>query len=355
MKRSLPVLLSLLALCPALAFAQSDPGVLFERGALRRAETACVHRLAANPNDAAATGVLARIRAEQDRFDEAIKLAQKAVALAPGSADAHYALCEVSGQKAQAGGVLSAMGSAKTCRREAEAALALDPDHVDAITTLMEFYRQAPGIVGGDKKKATQMLDRLVKVSPERGWIMRAQLAAREQDSTSAEQYYRKAVEVAPLSARAKVALGSWLAQPYRRPAESEKLAAEAVVLEPWRSGGWQLLAALQAHQSRWDDMEATLARAEAADPDHRQPYYTAARQLVVEKREGARAEALLRKYLAKEPDIGSQSIGAAHWRLGLALELQGRKPDAIVEIQTAVKLDPKLEDAKKDLKRLRG
>jgi hypothetical protein len=36
-------------------------------------------------------------------------------------------------------------------------------------------------------------------------------------------------------------------------------------------------------------------------------------------------------------------------------LEKQGKRSEAVAEMETAVKLDPKLEDAKKDLKRLRG
>ena len=44
-----------------------------------------------------------------------------------------------------------------------------------------------------------------------------------------------------------------------------------------------------------------------------------------------------------------------AHWRLGLVLEKEGKKADAIAEVQTATRLDPKFEQAQKDLKRLRG
>jgi hypothetical protein len=38
---------------------------------------------------------------------------------------------------------------------------------------------------------------------------------------------------------------------------------------------------------------------------------------------------------------------------LGLVLEKKGRKPEAIAEVETALRLKPDLEEAKKDLKRL--
>lgn len=49
-----------------------------------------------------------------------------------------------------------------------------------------------------------------------------------------------------------------------------------------------------------------------------------------------------------------SSTAEVAHWRLGLVLEKEGKKGDRIAEIDQAVRLRPDLDDAKKDLKRLR-
>src|SRR5690349_10686617 len=88
----------------SVAHAQTDPQALYDRGELRKAAALCEQRIAANPNDVSSLAILASIRAEQDRFDEAMKLAEKAVALAPKSAAAHLALAEVNGQKASNSG-----------------------------------------------------------------------------------------------------------------------------------------------------------------------------------------------------------------------------------------------------------
>ena len=66
------------------------------------------------------------------------------------------------------------------------------------------------------------------------------------------------------------------------------------------------------------------------------------------------RAERYLRKYLTMEPEPGSASMAVAHWRLGLVLEQMGRKAEAVKEVETAVKMDGGLAQAKADLKRLR-
>jgi hypothetical protein len=52
---------------------------------------------------------------------------------------------------------------------------------------------------------------------------------------------------------------------------------------------------------------------------------------------------------------VARRVSGAAHWRLGLVFEKRGQNAEAIREIELAVKLQPQLEPAKKDLKRLKG
>jgi len=50
-----------------------------------------------------------------------------------------------------------------------------------------------------------------------------------------------------------------------------------------------------------------------------------------------------------------ARSLYALALVCAVIVEKMGRKADAIWELQTAVKMDPKLEPAQKDLKRLRA
>ena len=355
MKRFAASILMLLAAAPASAGAADEPATLFARGAYRRAATAAERVLAAAPTDASALVVLARVRAREARLDDARELSEQAVKAAPSSADAHYALAEVSGMRARAGGILRGLGPARTLKREAEAALEIDPRHADALNLLIQFHGAAPGIVGGDKKQAAALTERLLVADPARAWFARAQDAMREKDSTRAGECWRKAYETETQGARARVNLASWLAQTRQDIPGAERLAKQATELEPWRIGGWQVLAGVQAHEHRWTELEATFAASEAATGGRREAWHTAATQLLLEKVEPARAERYLRYYLEREPEIGSFSFAATHWRIAQSLEQQSRVPEAIAELQAALKLDPKFEPAKKDLKRLKG
>jgi cytochrome c-type biogenesis protein CcmH/NrfG len=65
--------------------------------------------------------------------------------------------------------------------------------------------------------------------------------------------------------------------------------------------------------------------------------------------------EQALRRILALDPLPESLSRAAAHWRLGQVLDKLGRRDDAVAALREAVRLDPRLEDAKKLLASLRG
>ena len=84
-----------------------------------------------------------------------------------------------------------------------------------------------------------------------------------------------------------------------------------------------------------------------ACVPDDFAPHYQAAKTILVsgDGSHLSRAEAYLRKYLSQEPEAGSPPLSAAHWRLGLVLEKEGRKDDARSELQTARRLQPDFKE----------
>lgn len=352
---SFVVLLGLTVSHPARA-ADTDAKTLFERGWYRRAAAALEAKVAASPNDAASLAMLAMTRQQLDDRKGAAEAAERAVAADPNDAAARWALASIEGEKAQNSGPVGQLGHARRFKKEAEAAAKLDPKHVPSRRALIQFHMMAPGVVGGDKKKAEALAAEIAAIDPVEGWLARAMLASMKRDTNAVAQAYTKAYEADPQRWATRMALAQWLATPWRGPmARVEKLALEAQASEPQRVGSYTLLAAVYAYQQRWADMDAMLARAVANAPDSRAAHYQAARQMITDGREFARAEALLRDYLARPVEGGSPSHAAARWRLGLALEKQGRKADAIAEIEKAVKQDPDLDAAKKDLKRLRG
>ncbi len=89
--------------------------------------------------------------------------------------------------------------------------------------------------------------------------------------------------------------------------------------------------------------------------PDNLSPYYRAASIIIGQGNDYPRAERYLRKYLTQEPEPNSAAPAYAHWHLGQVLEKEGRRADALAELEQATKLKPDLEDARKDLVRVRA
>jgi tetratricopeptide (TPR) repeat protein len=210
--------------------------------------------------------------------------------------------------------------------------------------------------VGGDKKKARAQADTIMQLDPAAGYLARIKLAQREKKSDAElDAMYQKALAQCPKSYDVLMSVASWAGRDTHKQWDlAEKVGKAAIELDPGRSGGYAVLASIYAHLDRWNDLDALLAQADQALPQNLVSYYQAGRVLLVDNKELARSERYFRKYLSQQPELGAPSHAHAHWRLGLVCEKQGRKPDAVAELETALKLKPDLEEAKKDLKRLK-
>jgi tetratricopeptide (TPR) repeat protein len=345
----------LLAAALPLSAAASDPLALIEAGHFKQARALIDARAASAPDDPATLYLQARMMLVGGDPKGALPIAERAATLEPKNADYRYQVAECVGSQAQRAGALKGLGLAKRFKREAEATLALDPRHVDAHEGLIEFYSVAPGIAGGNDQRALQLAQALVAIAPAPGRLAQATLAFRNKKDPEGEAALRQAVAVDPASYRARLALARFLGADTRKAYdEAERETRAAIAIDPGRVGGWAVLAYLHAHLQKWDALEQTLAESEQAVPDNLSPWYQAGRTLIADDREAARAERYLRRYLTVEPEVGAPSFAHAHWRLGLAIEMQGRRPEALAELETALRLKPDLDDAKKDLKRLK-
>lgn len=334
-----------------------SPQQLIDGGHWKRLRALGESRVKANASDAEAAYLLAYARLNFEDVDGALIEAKRAVALNPNSADYHFLLGRAIGEKAGKVNFLKAVGMASDFKKENSVALAIDPNHIQALLDLVDYYWSAPGIAGGDKKKAAETADRIGKIDPSRGFLAEASLAQREDkpDLAKIEELQRKALEANRKSYLALIALANTLiSDNAKKYGEAEQLAREAIKVDPGRPSAYSILAIVYVNQDRWQDLDATLQDAEKNVPDCLAPFFVAGRTLLVKKKDLSRAERYFRKYLTQDPEGGAPHAAYAHWRLGLVLEKEGRKPEAINEIETSTKLEPNFEPARKDLKRLK-
>ena len=183
----------------------------------------------------------------------------------------------------------------------------------------MQFYLEAPGIMGGNKDKAKEQAEAIKKYDKFRGYRLLAWFYEKDEQYDQAENIYKAAIAEFPDSSSVRMRLGFF----YQR----RKKFAEA-----------------------FDAFEDIIKM----NPYHMQAVYQIGRTAVFSGQNLDRAEECFKLYLQHEPDENSPSLAATHWRLGMVYEQMGRKALARKEYEAALKLDPHFKEAKKALKKLK-
>jgi tetratricopeptide (TPR) repeat protein len=332
---------------------------LIEQGHFKRAEAALRQQLQQSPNDPLANCLMSKVDVAFSRYDEAIAHAEKAVAADSNSGNYHAQLADALGAKTGDNntGMFKKLSIARRMKQEADIALRLDPKNLDANEDLLEFYLEAPGIAGGGKDKAREFIDRVTKQDAKLGYYLQAHFAQHEKHPDEAERQFKQFLQADSGHYSTHIELANlYLNQPQPQLSQAEEQARQALKLDPQRVGAYTILAVVLAKQAHWKDLDQLLSDAEKNVPDDFAPHYQAGKSILLsgDAQQLSRADACFRKYLTQQPEAGNPPLAAAHWRLGLVFEKQGRKDDARAELQTAVKLDPTLKEAQQDLKRLK-
>jgi tetratricopeptide (TPR) repeat protein len=246
------------------------------------------------------------------------------------------------------------IGMAGKIRAEFQAAVDANPNSFEAHYALMSFYAEAPGMAGGDSKKAAAEQAVVARLKPAWGFLAQYDLTPKEKRASVQEDLYRKAHDAAgPADYQDMQPYCSFLAGA-KRWAEAQKCAEDLVKRAPDRVWGYSVLAVTFASQARWPELDRAIAEAEKNVPDNLNPEFQAARVLIENGGDAARAEKYLRHYLEQEPEAGFPKVSRARYRLGQALARQGKNDQARTELQAAIQLEPDFKPAKDELSKLK-
>ena len=348
------VLLSLSLALPLSAFAQTDKfDALLEAGHFKQVERALD---STKTHDPETLYLLSNVKQAFGKNDEAVHYAEEAVKADPNRAKYHLQLASTLSDQADKVGFFKKVSLAGRIRSELETAVKLEPKNTDCLMGMMIYYESAPGIAGGSKEKARQIAEEIGRIDASKGDLAQARLALGNNQKDKVEDLYLKAVKADPTSFEALIALANFYASDAQRKYDqAESYARQALQIDRSRTGPYIVSAETLAFRQNWEKLETLLSQAEQANGDDLNPFYQAGRTLLQLNEELSRAERYLRKYLSQDPEGLTPSLSAAHWRLALILEKEGRKDEAIKELEESLRLDSSFENAKKDLKRLKG
>ncbi len=307
----------LLILSFPLVLAAETPQDLLNAGRVDQAVQTLEHQIHTSPT-AEAYNLLCRAYFEVGAWDAGIPSCEKAAELAPADGLYHLWLGRIYGEKAGHAGFLSAAGLAKKVRAEFERAVELTPNSWEARTDLAEFYLEAPGIVGGGKDKARAQAELLAPLNPARAYWVKAKLAEKSKDVTTAEREYRAAIDASHGGARA-----------------------------------WVDLAGFYRHVKRFDEMEQALRTLESSPLDHPGALVDGASILIRSGRDPAMAIRLLRRYIASSKTVEEAPVFWAHSLLGEVFEKQADRAAAAEQYRTALAMAHSYRLAQDGLKRV--
>jgi len=279
--------------------------------------TAAVSR---SPNDDAAYECLGRVTDAMGRPREATEFFERAIKINDGIASHHLMLGDALGSLGDSTSKFKLPFLARRIKGEFERTVALDPASVEGRLGLVEFYSQAPGVMGGSKEKAQEQIAEIIKLNPMRGHLKRADLYMRD-----------------------------------KKLAEAEKALVNAEQSAPDSSAAGYSLAAFYAGQQRWGEAFTVYDRMEKRFPAEWAVRFQIGRTAALSGERMDRGEKELRALIvAPPPDMTRPTLSGAHHRLGMILERQGKKEQARSEYQQALAINPGNDNAKKSLAALK-
>jgi tetratricopeptide (TPR) repeat protein len=259
-------------------------------------------RLQRNPNDARAYYQLSKAAVSFGEPEDGIEPIEKALKLDGSQSEYHAEAAEVYARMAKRAGLVKQVVYLHRLKHELEQAFAIDPRNLDALLVQMMFDWKAPSVVGGDRRKAFEVVDELKAAHPVWGYLAEAKLV-QDEDRSRTQHALERAANLEPNFYLAQSLLAEFYGKTAHRFSDAERLAKRSIQIDRSRSAAYSVLARVYAAEGKYSELDQVLKEAEAQNPDDLSPYYFAAQTLVDTKGDVGRAEQFTRKYLSQSPE----------------------------------------------------
>jgi tetratricopeptide (TPR) repeat protein len=219
--------------------------------------------LDSNTADADVQNLIGRNYYMLAEFKRAAEHFQNAANEQPSNSNYALWLGRAWGRRAETSNPLFAAAYASKARQCFEKAVQLDGKNQEALSDLLDYYLEAPAIMGGGFDKAQRIAEQIAATNAAEGYSASARLAERRREYATAEQQLRRALDSAPAEVGRLVDLARFLAK-----------------------------------QGRTQESDALFLRASAIAPDSPRVWYARADTLIQSKRNFPEAKLLLHRYL---------------------------------------------------------
>jgi tetratricopeptide (TPR) repeat protein len=288
---------------------------LYEAGKSEDAAKALKAIRESDSDYAAARYWLGRIAFDDEKFDDAAEYFEEATEANDKVALYYQWLGDTYGSIAQDANVIRQGILAPKMKKAWERAISLDANNTNARRSLIEYYMQAPAVMGGSGEKAIEVAQQIKKINVAEGHLALGNIYLRQE-----------------------------------KPAEAEREFIAMATADPEKKSS---LAQFYTSQKKYDQAFAILEDLAKAAPTNMVVIYQIGRASALSGQRLERGEECLKKYLAYTPKRYEPSHAGAYMRLGQIMEKKGNKGEAKKYYQLAVAKDQSLTEAKEGLQRV--
>jgi tetratricopeptide (TPR) repeat protein len=312
------LLLILILGVPLFAISQStlEKSKNFLQNKNQQEATKLLKTISKSDNDfAQAQFYLGSIAFDQKKFDDAADYFEAATEADKRNAEYFQWLGDTYGIIARDANVVRQGFLAPKMKSAWETAVTLDPKNINARLSLIEYYTQAPSIMGGSFDKAKEVANQIIKLNAAQGHRSMGNIFMREKNMSAAEKSY---LEMIKADDSFTPVLGNfYLTQ--NQFDKAFKLFEDVVKKNPADMGSTYQIGKTSALSGKHLD----------------------------------RGEQCLRQYLTYQPKSNEPSHAGAQMRLAQIFEKRGNKPEAKKLYETALKHDNSLKEAREGLDRV--
>jgi tetratricopeptide (TPR) repeat protein len=184
---------------------------LYERGKFSQAAKLLQQLRSITPSDPGVRLWLGKSYLKIRDWNLAVQEMDTAVQLQPSDARYHLWLGRACGARASHSIFVTALSWARRVAKEFETARKLAPEDLDVRFDLLDYYLNAPGIVGGGKEKAEAEAQAIAKLDIGKGYTARATVYIKNKDWDMARKQLSQAVLEYPQSVSACSDLADFL------------------------------------------------------------------------------------------------------------------------------------------------
>ena len=264
---------------------------------------------------AAAQYYLGRISVDEGNYEDASGFFEEAVDADDKVADYFSWLGNTYATLAQDANPISQGILATKMKNAWEKVIELDPNNIDSRRSLIQFYLQAPGFMGGSIEKAKEMAAQIAKIKPAEGHLQFGNIYLKENNPQAAEKKYLAAIKADP--------------------------------------NNTTILGTFYLNQRQFDKAFAYFEDAVKKNPEDYASIYQIGKTSALSGQKLDRGEECLNKYLTHQPKQNEPSYAGANMRLGQIFEKRGNKAEAKKHYEAALKQEATLKEAKEGLGRV--